>query len=155
MGYFTKPNGDQVSGDLAPLASARVTGLFDAHGWHYDVNDAGDIGGWWDGYWFVFAFRGKDKATFFPHAVWRRGLPGAKMPTLLRRANEWNNEHLWPRLCVVRDDKELIVLADFAVDYSMGITDDQLDLHLRCAIDTMVSAFQWLDTQFPEFVSDN
>jgi len=47
------------------------------------------------------------------------------------------------------------VLADFAVDYSTGITDDQLDLHLRCAIDTMVSAFQWLDTQFPEFVSDN
>ncbi|MDR0958967.1 MAG: YbjN domain-containing protein [Propionibacteriaceae bacterium] len=154
MGYFTRPDGSLKTSDLAPLTTSRVTACLDSHEWHYEVNERGDIGGWWDGYWFIFAFRGQDKATFFPHAVWRRGVPASKIQTVRRYANEWNNDHLWPRVCVVKDDKSVMALADFAVDYSFGLTDEQLDLHIRCAIDTMVSAFQWLDGKFPEYASN-
>jgi len=45
-------------------------------------------------------------------------------------------------------------LADFSVDYSFGPTDEQLDLHIRCAIDTMVSALSWMDTKYPNY-ADN
>ena len=152
MGYFTKPEG-QMS-DLAPLTTGRVTACLDSHQWHYEVSDDGDVGGWWDGYWFVFSFRGKSKEIFFAHAIWSRSVPNDEFNQIVLYANEWNSEHLWPMLSVRDRDGSIVALADFSVDYSFGLTDEQLDLHIRCAIDTMVSALTWLDTKYPEY-ADN
>ena len=149
MGYFTKPNGVTHS-DLAPLTTGRVTACLDAHNWHYEVSEDGDVGGWWDGYWFVFSFRGKNKEIFFVHAVWNRGVPAKELTQAVLYANEWNSEHLWPMLSVREREGNLAMLADFSVDYSYGLTDEQLDLHIRCAIDTMVSALTWIDTKYPD-----
>lgn len=154
MGYFTKPDGI-VHSDLAPLTTSRIAACLDAHNWHYEVSDDGDIGGWWDGYWFVFSFRGKNKEIFFVHAVWNRGVPTKYMTEAVLYANEWNSEHLWPMLSVRERDRKLAVLADFSVDYSYGLTDEQLDLHIRCAIDTMVSALTWFDTKYPNYVDQS
>ncbi|MDR0782688.1 MAG: YbjN domain-containing protein [Propionibacteriaceae bacterium] len=154
MGYFTKPDG-VLGADLAPLTTGRVTGCMDAHSWHYEVSAEGDIGGWWDGYWFVFSFRGKNKEIFFVHALWNRGVPASEFTQAALYANEWNAEHLWPMLSVRERDDRIAVLADFSVDYSFGLTDEQLDLHIRCAIDTMVSALTWMDTKYPTYRDDS
>ncbi|MDR2929614.1 MAG: YbjN domain-containing protein [Propionibacteriaceae bacterium] len=151
MGYFTKPNGGALT-PLAPLTTSRVTACLDSHNWHYDVSEEGDIGGWWDGYWFIFSFRGKDKEIFFTHAVWNRGVPSSEFTNAVLFANEWNSDHLWPMLSVRDREGTLAVLADFCVDYSYGLTDEQLDLHVRCAIDTMVSALTWMDAKYPQYV---
>jgi hypothetical protein len=155
MGYFTKPDGDTRL-DLAPLTTGRVTACLDSHNWHYEVSDEGDVGGWWDGYWFVFASKGKNKEILFSHAVWNRGVPAAELAQVVLFCNEWNCEHLWPMLSArVRErDAVVAVLADFSVDYSHGLTDEQLDLHIRCAIDTMVSALSWMDSKYPQY-ADN
>jgi hypothetical protein len=50
---------------------------------------------------------------------------------------------------MARDDNA-IVLASLGVDYSHGLTDAQLDEHLRCAIATSIEAFAWLDEFYPE-----
>ncbi|MDR0849811.1 MAG: YbjN domain-containing protein [Propionibacteriaceae bacterium] len=149
MGYFTKPDGTPRT-DLAPLSTGRVTACLDSHNWHYEVADSGDVGGWWDGYWFLFSFRGKGKEIFFAHAIWNRDLPETEFTKVVLAANQWNCEHLWPMLSVRQREEEIAVMADLSVDYSFGLTDEQLDLHVRCAIDTMVSAFQWLDERFPK-----
>jgi len=153
MGYFTKPDG--TSSELAPLTTGRVTACLDSHNWHYEVSEDGDVGGWWDGYWFVFSFRGKSKEIFFAHAVWNRGVPSTEFTQVALYANEWNAEHLWPMLSVRERDAVIAVLADFSVDYSYGLTDEQLDLHIRCAIDTMVSALSWMDTKYPEYIDED
>jgi len=154
MGYFTKPDG-QPHADLAPLTTGRVSACLDSHNWHYEVSEEGDVGGWWDGYWFVFSFRGRNKEIFFAHAIWNRGVPAREFTQVALYANEWNAEHLWPMLSVRERDGVLAVLADFSVDYSHGLTDEQLDLHIRCAIDTMVSALSWMDTKYPDYVDKN
>ena len=151
MGYFTKPE-DIGGSDLAPLTTARVTASLDAHNWHYEVSDEGDICGWWDGYWFVFSFRGKSREILFAHAVWNRGVPASEFTQVVLYANEWNAEHLWPMLSVRERDDTIAVLADFSVDYTYGLTDEQLDLHIRYAIDTMVAALTWMDTKYPGYV---
>ncbi len=151
MGFFTKPDGTAMSG-LAPLTTGRVTACLDSHNWHYDVSDDGDVGGWWDGYWFVFSFRGKNREIFFAHAIWNRGVPATEFTQAALYANEWNAEHLWPMLTVREREEKIVILADFSVDYSFGLTDEQLDLHIRCAIDTMVSALSWMDTKYPDYV---
>lgn len=150
MGYFTR-NEATGSSELAPLTTTRVTACMDTHSWHYEVSDDGDVGGWWDGFWFVFSFRGKSKDIFFVHAVWNRGVPASEFTQIVLYANEWNSEHLWPMLSVRTRDDVVAVLADFSVDYSEGLTDEQLDLHVRCAIDTMVSSLNWMDTKFPAY----
>jgi len=45
-------------------------------------------------------------------------------------------------------------IADFSVDYTYGLTDEQLNLHVRCAIDTMVTALTWLDSKYPAYAVD-
>jgi len=151
MGYFTKPDGIGAS-DLAPLTTGRVTACLDSHSWHYEVSDDGDIGGWWDGYWFVFSFRGENQEIFFVHAIWNRGVPPSEFNQAVLYANEWNTEHLWPMLSVRVREGTMVAVADFSVDYTCGLTDEQLDLHVRRAIDTMVSALSWMDTKYPEYV---
>ena len=151
MGYFTKPEG--IS-ELAPLTTGRVTACLDSHNWHYEVSEEGDVGGWWDGFWFVFSFRGKNKEIFFTNAVWHRGVPSSEFTQAALYANEWNSEHLWPMLSVRVREGTVAALADFSVDYSFGLTDEQLDLHIRCAIDTMVSALSWMDTKYPNYAEN-
>jgi len=153
MGYFTKPDG-QSRLDLAPLTTGRVTACLDSHNWHYEVAEEGHVGGWWDGYWFVFSFRGKSNEVFFAHAVWGRDVPVSEFTAVVLAANEWNSEHLWPMLSVRERDGQVAVLADFSVDYTFGLTDEQLDLHIRCSVDTMVSALNWMDSKFPAYVTD-
>ncbi len=153
MGYFTKPDGSPRS-ELAPLSTGRVTSCLDSHNWHYDVSDDGEVGGWWDGYWFMFSTRGRGKEIFFVHAIWGRKAPAERFTEILTCLNEWNSEHLWPMLSAREREGEVAVLADLSVDYSFGLTDAQLDLHIRCSIDTMVAAMQWLDGKFPEYLEE-
>jgi len=149
VGYFTKPDGSAPS-DLAPLTTSRVTASLDSHNWHYDITESGDVGGWWDGYWFLFSFRGQDKEIFFVHAVWNKIAPPELYSQLAVDANEWNVDHLWPMVSVRQRDDDALVMADLSVDYSCGLTDEQLDLHIRCAIDTMVSALGWFTQKYPD-----
>ncbi|MCL2482707.1 MAG: YbjN domain-containing protein [Propionibacteriaceae bacterium] len=154
MGYFTKP-GSNTNSDLAPLSTGRVSACLDSHNWHYEVSDDGDIGGWWDGFWFVFSFRGKNREILFAHAVWSRGVPSTEFTAAALHANEWNAEHLWPMLSVREREGVIAVLADFSMDYSYGLTDEQLDLHIKYAIDTIVSALSWMDGKYPDYVESN
>ncbi|MDR2896267.1 MAG: YbjN domain-containing protein [Propionibacteriaceae bacterium] len=151
MGYFTRPDGSALS-ELAPLTTDRVRACMDSHHWHYDISEEGDVGGWWDGYWFVFSFRGRDNEILFAHALWSRKVPADRFAEALAFANEWNLDHLWPMLSVKVRGEHVVVMADVSVDYSFGLTDSQLDLHVRCAIDTIVAALSWLDSKFPEYV---
>ncbi|MDR0416122.1 MAG: YbjN domain-containing protein [Propionibacteriaceae bacterium] len=149
MGYFTKPDGSLLAADVAPLSNGRIQACLDSHEWHYRIDADGDIGGWWDGHWFYFFIRGAEREIFFVQARWDRHLPETTLDELVQRVNVWNSEHLWPKLAARAPDGKAIVVASFGVNYTHGLTDAQLDEHLRCAIATSIEAFNWLDEFYP------
>ncbi|MDR1264171.1 MAG: YbjN domain-containing protein [Propionibacteriaceae bacterium] len=149
MGYFTRPDGSPLSVEVAPLSNERVQVCLDSHDWHYRVDSDGDIGGWWDGHWFYFFVRGYDHEILFVQGRWDRGLKGDQLEALIRWANDWNRDHLWPKLAAVEREDSVIMLASLGASYAQGLTDAQLDEHVRGAIATSIDAFNWLDEQYP------
>jgi hypothetical protein len=150
VGYFTKPDGSLLATDIEPLSNERIQACLDSHEWHYRVDADGDVGGWWDGHWFYFFVRGAEREILFVQGRWDRHLPAAELDALIHHANTWNSENLWPKLSARAPDDEAIVVASFGVNYIHGLTDAQLDEHLRCAIATSIEAFNWLDERYPE-----
>jgi hypothetical protein len=149
MGYFTRPDGSPLSAEVAPLSNERVQVCLDSHDWHYRVDSDGDVGGWWDGHWFYFFVRGHDHEILFVQGRWDRGLKGDQLEALVHWANDWNRDHLWPKLAALGRDDSAIVLASLGASYAQGLTDSQLDEHIRGAIATSIDAFNWLDEQYP------
>ena len=70
-------------------------------------------------------------------------LPMGQLDEVRYALEEWHRAHLWPT-CFWRDNEDagltFSVGGAVAVDYEHGVTDDQLDLHLSCAISTIGSA---------------
>jgi hypothetical protein len=149
MGYFTKPDGSLLSIEVAPLSNERIQACLDAHDWHYRIDSDGDIGGWWDGHWFYFFVRGAEREILFVQGRWDRGIPAGQIDPLVHHVNDWNSDHLWPKLAAIEREDSAIVLASFGVNYSHGLTDAQLDEHVRGAIAMSIEAFNWLDEQYP------
>ncbi|MCL2090665.1 MAG: YbjN domain-containing protein [Micrococcales bacterium] len=52
-----------------------------------------------------------------------------------------------------RDGDGLAVMAEHAVDYEPGASDEQLAQHVQCAISTSLGAFERLDEAFPQAVA--
>ncbi|MDR0990133.1 MAG: YbjN domain-containing protein [Propionibacteriaceae bacterium] len=150
MGYFTKPDGSLLSTEVAPLSNERIQACLDSHDWHYRIDYDGDIGGWWDGHWFYFFVRGPEREILFVQGRWDRGIATDELDNLIHHVNDWNVDRLWPKLAALERDDRAIALASFGVSYSHGLTDAQLDEHIRGAIAAAVEAFSWLDDRYPE-----
>ena len=153
MGYFTRESGEPTY--LAPLTLSRIATCLDSHNWHYSLNDDGSITGWWDSYFFLFACQGEDNDVFYAHALANRILPGSEFDSALRHANEWNSQHLWPMVTAREREDSTVVLTVYAVEYAFGISDEQLDLHIRRAISTMADALEDIDKQYPDYPLNN
>jgi hypothetical protein len=149
VGYFTKPDGSLLSTEVTPLSNERIQTCLDSHDWHYRIDGDGDIGGWWDGHWFYFFVRGPEREILFVQGRWDRSLQASQLDELIHQVNTWNCDHLWPKLAALERDDNVIALASFGVNYAHGLTDAQLDEHLRGAIATSIEAFNWLDELHP------
>lgn len=151
MGYFTK---NKAAGAPAPLTIDRVAGVLDARGANYGRGDETELGGYWDGHLFVFRLLGADNEYLQVRGQWNRTLDMSELQAVMTRSNQWNDEKVWPKVYVhveVGEDgsPSLDVYAEHTVDYEHGVTDEQLDLHLSCAIATAGQFFDALDEQYP------
>lgn len=156
MGFFTKQAAG--TGGLAPLGKDRIKSVLDARGANYGEDNDGDIGGYWDGHLFYFFVTGQSGEYFQVRARWNREVPMSEWWKVLDLVNQWNTEKFWPK-CYARaeklnkDDAEPSVIGVYTevnVDYEHGLTDEQLDQHLACAIATSGSFFDFLDEHYPE-----
>ncbi|MEV8337290.1 YbjN domain-containing protein [Leucobacter sp. NPDC077196] len=153
MGLFSE-GAAAVTGDgakLAPLSKNRVTAVFDAAGWSYSIDDEGDIRGGWESGSFLFLVDEEVDAILCVRGYWRGRLGEPEYLRALELCNLWNADRLWPRTFVGRDDDGSIRLnAEHTVDYSPGVTDEQLTQHLLCAIGTSMTFFAEVCEAFPE-----
>lgn len=155
MGFFTK---QASSGGLASLNKDRLKAVLDGRGANYAEDDDGDVGGYWDGHLFYFFVTGQSGEYFQVRARWNREVAMSEWMTMLALINQWNTEKFWPK-CYARaetrdgEDAEptrIGVYTEVNVDYEHGLTDEQLDQHLACAIATSGSFFDFLDEHYPE-----
>lgn len=149
VGFFTKPQDGGAAAALAPLTSDRIKATLDSRGSQYGVDDDGDIGGYWDGHLFYFFLLGGSSEYLQVRGRWNRKVSIDQIDALTRLTNAWNADKLWPKLYTRAEDDVVGVYAEHTVDYEHGLTDEQLDLHLACAIATSGQAFDQLDESYP------
>lgn len=147
MGYFNKPKA--AGGGLAPLSTDRIKATLDARDAQYGVDDDGDVGGYWDGHLFYFFLLGQSQEYLQVRGRWNRKVGIDQKAAVVDAVNGWNADKLWPKV-YVRDEGDFVgVYAEHTVDYEHGATDEQLDLHLACAIATSGQVFDHLDESWP------
>ncbi|PWD52156.1 YbjN domain-containing protein [Serinibacter arcticus] len=149
MGFFTKPQEGTSAGALAPLTSERIRARLDDRDAQYGVDDDGDIGGYWDGHLFYFFLLGQSSEYLQIRGRWNRAVSIEQLGAVTGLVNAWNAEKLWPKLYARAEDDVVGVYAEHTVDYEHGVSDEQIDLHIACAIATSGQAFDTLDESFP------
>lgn len=154
MGFFTK---NETPGALAPLTADRVAATFDRRGENYGRNDHGQIGGYWDGHLYFFYVLDEGLSALQVRARWNRTLPLAEYDRLLEVLNGWSRDKIWPKVYVVKDREDgsqgapdsCSVFAELAVNYPHGLTDEQIDEQIACALGTIGQFFDHLDELYP------
>jgi hypothetical protein len=156
MGFFTK-DAQPVGGEaLAPLSRDRVRAYLDSQQYRYEVDDDGDLWGWWDQHGIWFLLLGAQETALFVRAQYNRKVPVDRLGQVLEIANAWSQSHPWPHVYAVPDPDGvyLLVYAHHAVAYPTGVSDERLADHITCGIETTLPFFDHLDTFFPEAVAE-
>lgn len=139
MGWFDK--GDNIHG-LRPLTQERLTKIFDTQGWHYGIDDDGDLGGRWDGAGFYFFTAGAQKEILHISSAMAESVPTEREDELLNLLEDWNRDRIWPKsYYMTTADGSLSVRAEVNVDYEQGVTDEQLLQHVSCALGTSLQLY--------------
>ena len=134
----------------ALINSDRIVTWLGENNYSYFIDSDGDIGGLWDNRLFHFLLLG-DGSAFQIRGQWNR-FPGMdRLTEILDFINEWNTDRIWPKGFVrVRDDGSVVVCADLTVTANSGLTNQQLDLQLRCGLATAAALFDALEEAFPD-----
>ncbi|MCL2466217.1 MAG: YbjN domain-containing protein [Micrococcales bacterium] len=151
MSYFATSIGAAAS--LVPVSVDRLAEILEEQDppLHFGYSDdRSRLGGFWDDHLVEFIFRGE---VLQIRAHWGRPLAEDHTPELLEWLNTRNWQWIWPKLYVERDDDDgLAVAAEHSINYEHGASDEQLLLHVQCAIATSLAAFRELDHKFPQAV---
>lgn len=147
MSYFTKP--DDVRVPNPPLSRERVAAFLERKGWHFGIDDDGDLGGTWDGHVFYFFVTGSQDEILRVRGRWSRTLPVADHDSMVLLVNEFNQGTIWPKVyCRVEDD-EVAVYTDVATDLEHGVADDQLGQLVECGLYSGLQFFEKLTERLP------
>lgn len=137
--WWRPEDGAQTGPATLPLLSKqRIEDILRKNEWAYETDDDGDLSGVWDSWPFWFVLHGENKEILQIVCRCTRDFEPDQLQTLQRELDDWNREKLWPRAYYRThpDTGELSVFGDNVIDHEMGLTDDQLEQHIRCSIGT-------------------
>ncbi|MCI6584516.1 MAG: YbjN domain-containing protein [Mobiluncus porci] len=141
---------------LAPLSRDRIKKILEKHGWSYQVNHDGDIGGAWQNGVYYFQVTGENDSVLCVRGTWRANPELDDFILVNSLCNRWNMEYYWPKTYArVTDERELMVHTELPISYRSGLTDAQLDEHVRCALEASEDFFEHLAEKFPKAVADD
>ncbi|MDR0946034.1 MAG: YbjN domain-containing protein [Bifidobacteriaceae bacterium] len=155
MSLFSKPEPAPrpVTG-AAPLGRDRIVRVMDQHGWVYDIDSDGDIGGFWGPDRFFFFVSGPDNCVLQVRSRWHQNLPIELRSAVREVLDEWHRQTNWPKGYTRVDDRgRLWIEAEHTVDFGAGVTDAQLDDTVVMSIRTELQLFDFLAGRFPVTVS--
>lgn len=149
MAFFDKPDPLNAP-ELPPLSHDRLVERLVEHGVAFGVDEDGDPGARWDDHLFFLLRLGENREYLQVRGRWVGNLRATLLGEVLSALNEWNTERIWPKAYVRVEDDHLGVYCEHTVDYALGLTDGQLDLHLGCGVSTALGLFALLDAAYPE-----
>jgi hypothetical protein len=131
------------------LSTRRIGDYLSQRGYHFRIDDDGDITGTWDGNRFWFLLLGDHQEILQVRGRWSTTVPVASRLPLLQAVNDWNRERIWPKVYVRQESTELAVYAEVSVDLEHGATDEQLGQIVSCGLGTAVQLFSTIGEQLP------
>jgi hypothetical protein len=150
MAFIDKSAGGSSQPTLPQLSRDRIEASLVRRDWRFAVDSDGDVTGSWDHNQFYFFIGGRSKEILHIQGCWRQNLTVDQRGAVLLAMNEWHQEKLFPK-CYLRvdDSGALWVYTDHIVDWEHGLTDDQLDLTITCALMTSLQFFEFMAERFP------
>lgn len=129
-----------------PLSKERLVALFEAEGFRYYEDSDGDVGGFWDFNTFHFVFSGEKQELLHILSRGRRVLSMKYLDIVRQKIKEFNAEKIFPT-CFYRisDDGMLTVHTQLTYDWEYGVSDNQLEMQLQCAVTTSRQFYEELE----------
>lgn len=138
--------------ELPALSQDRIKRVLDQLGYHWFVDDDGDVAGIWDTGYFFFMVRGEEGEIFNLGGLWKGLLAETDYLMAQEICNAWNEERLWPKAFVNRSPSTGVVRlrVGHQVDYEHGLTDSQIAQHVRSAVGSGLVLFDQAIEAFPD-----
>lgn len=136
-----EPEDEDAALEAAPtlplLSRDRVAAILEKHGWSFDTDEDGDLFATWEEIPFWFNSHGEQNEIFQVQCQYPWTVDPDQLLNLQSVLDDWNSDETWPRVYFDTHPRtgKLGVFGDVVVDYQVGVTDDQLELHLQCAVD--------------------
>lgn len=133
-----------------PLTAQRLAARLVALGYHVAADDDGDLMGLWgeDRFWFMRM--GSNHEILQVRGRWHRSVRPAQRGEVLLALNDWNRERIWPKAYLRAEESGIVVYAEVSVDLGEGVTDAQIDAHIRRGLAAGGNLFESLGLQMPE-----
>ena len=127
----------------SPLSTRRIGDYLSRRGYHFRIDDDGDVTGTWDGNRFWFLLLGDHEEILQVRGRWSTTVPVAARLALLQTVNDWNRERIWPKVYTREEGAGLALYAEVSVDFEHGATEEQLAQTVSCGL---VTASQFFST---------
>ncbi len=147
MGWFNRSSA--TSDEIRPISQERLKALMDREGWHYQIDDDGDLGGRWDNSYFYFILAGRQKEILHIVARMREEIPQEVHDEFLVFIEDWHRDKIWPKAYYSLDNAARMFLhAEVNVDHEHGASDAQLFQQIKCALGTCGQLFDAVRERF-------
>jgi predicted glycosyltransferase involved in capsule biosynthesis len=114
-----------------------ITDALTARGFHYFVDEDGDVVGNFQGNLIYFFRLGAGREILQIRAMVQHVFGIDDVRRLYEFCNAWNHDRLWPKAYVhVQDDGVVNIIGEVLADWEKGVTAEQLDQVMICGIAT-------------------
>ncbi len=138
-----------------PITTERIGSHLTRRGYHYRVDDDGDVTGTWDGHRFWFLLLGARKEILQVRGRWTTTLPITARLSIMQTVNDWNRERIWPKVYLREEAGALTMYTEVSVDFEQGATEAQLGQVISCGLGTAVQLFHAIGAQLPPDVIES
>jgi hypothetical protein len=134
----------------SPLTAERLAERLVALGYHVAPDGDADLMGLWgeDRFWFMRM--GSNHEILQVRGRWHRVVSPARRGEVLLALNDWYRERIWPKAYLRAEEAGVAVYAEVSVDLNEGVTDAQIDAHVRRGLAAGGNLFESLSLQMPE-----
>ena len=126
----------------------RVGACLTFNDYRFTIDNDGDLSSLLDGNPLWFMLMGATKEILQVRGRSSAPIASTNRIAVLRTANDWNRDRIWPKVYVRDADGALGIFTELSVDLTGGVTDAQLIQHLSCAIATAGLAFKAISEAF-------
>ena len=151
MGYFESVQ--SAAQLLKPLTDERMLQALDRLEVDYELGDDGAAVFHFErGYFYYTLSSNASRNLLSVRGSYRGTFPLEALPALNEFTNAWNQQNLFPKVFPYRVEEEgqgfVVLPVELSMVYAGGVTDAQIDEHLRVALQTSLEYFETVASTF-------